>query len=107
MSKNKELEPVVEFFVPLRLQSKQTQEQIATQTGMTLSTYQRIEQGRRDPKLSEIKRLRQYYDITWLDMAWADLNGRATNDSDLAAAMKHVPIHVRRPILALIKAVSD
>ncbi|MBN3492049.1 helix-turn-helix domain-containing protein [Vibrio neptunius] len=105
--KNKALEPIVEYLVQLRMTKRETQEQIATQTGISLSSYQRIEQGNRDPRLSELKVLLEYYNVTWLDVAWAELGKRSISEIDLAAAMKHVPAHIRQPILELIKAVSS
>ena len=105
--KNKQLEPIIEYLIQLRVKNRKSQEQIANQIDMSLTSYQRIEQGRRDPRLSELKGLFEYYGITWLDFAWAELGKRTIGDVDLAAAMKHVPIHIRRPILELIKAVSN
>lgn len=106
-NKNKQLEPIVEYLIQLRVKNRKSQEQIANQIDISLTSYQRIEQGRRDPRLSELQGLFEYYGITWLDFAWAELGKRSISDIDLAAAMKHVPLHIRRPILELIKAVSN
>ncbi|MER2495327.1 helix-turn-helix transcriptional regulator [Vibrio neptunius] len=105
--KNKQLEPIIEYLIQLRVQNRKSQEQIANQTSISLTSYQRIEQGKRDPRLSELQRLFEYYGITWLDFAWAELEKRSISEVDLAAAMKHVPAHIRQPLLELIKAVSN
>ena len=105
-SVNKENEPIIEYLVYLRISKRITQQQIADETGIKLSTYQRLERGERDPKLSELKSLFRYHGVTWLDFAWVELGKRQIYDPDLAAAIKQLPDHLRKPILDLIKAVS-
>ena len=103
---NKALEPFVEHLLELRIKNRKSQEQIAQQSGISLSSYQRIEQGKRDPRLSELNALLKCYKITWLDFAWAEVGKRPINEKDLAAVVKHVPEHIRKPLIELIKALK-
>ncbi|GLT18033.1 transcriptional regulator [Vibrio zhanjiangensis] len=105
-SVNKEIEPIIEYLVHLRVSKRVTQQQIAVAVGIKLSTYQRLERGERDPKLSELKSLFKYHSVTWLDFAYLELGKRPIYDPDLAAAIKQLPDHLRKPILDLIRAVS-
>ncbi|RSD31972.1 helix-turn-helix domain-containing protein [Vibrio pectenicida] len=105
-SVNNENDPIIEYLVHLRVSKRVTQQQISDATGIKLSTYQRLERGERDPKLSELKSLFKYYEVTWLDFAWVELGKRQAHDADLAAAMKQLPEHIRKPIIDLIRAVS-
>ncbi|MGI9888108.1 helix-turn-helix domain-containing protein [Vibrio chagasii] len=104
---NKNTQSIVSYFVQLRLKKRDSQTKVANKTGISLTTYQRIEQGKRDPKLSELEQLCHYYNVTWLDVAHGELSTRTTSDSDLIAALKNAPVHIRQPIIELIKAVSS
>ncbi|MCV3264115.1 helix-turn-helix domain-containing protein [Vibrio harveyi] len=65
-SEFKGLDPIVSFFVKERLRKRKTQTQIATQTGIKLTTYQRIEQGKRSPDLTEQRKLCRYHQLTFV-----------------------------------------
>lgn len=100
------VEPIIGFFIQLRIERRFSQEAVSQRTGIALSTYQRIEQFKRDPRLSEVHALCELYGITWLDLSWAQLNKRHLENSDLVSSLHQIPAHIRGPLLELVRAVS-
>ncbi|SHO57865.1 helix-turn-helix domain-containing protein [Vibrio quintilis] len=94
------------FFAQMRIKKHLTQEEIASATGIGKSSYQRFEEQKRDPRLSEILLLMQFHDIALLDMAVYELKNRKTmkqlNDWDLVSAINSMPDDVKHALIDLI-----
>ncbi|WP_343289925.1 helix-turn-helix transcriptional regulator [Vibrio harveyi] len=106
-SEFKGLDPIVSFFVKERLRKRKTQTQIATQTGIKLTTYQRIEQGKRSPDLTELRKLCRYHQLTFVDVVLEELNKRPIDDQELLSATQLVPNQIRHALIELIKSITQ
>lgn len=101
-----ELDPLIAFFIRERVRKRQTQELIAQKTGINLSTYQRIEQGKRQPDLAEIRCLCQHHQLTWFDVALVEINKRPVAEPELIAATHFLSFKVRHSLLELIRTLT-
>ena len=55
---------VDQVLIRLRKAKNMTQQQLATEIGMTTTSYQRYEQGVRTPTLDKLLLLADYYDVS-------------------------------------------
>ncbi|HCG8683760.1 helix-turn-helix domain-containing protein [Vibrio diabolicus] len=105
--KNKPIEPIVLYLIQERLRNRMTQKQIADLANIPLRTYQRIEQGKSEATISQVRRVIEVFDITWLDVAWGETGRRYIDTNDISASLKHLPASLRLPLFEVIKAVIE
>ena len=65
-----------EHLLELRLQRNVLQKDLADSLGMAIRTYQRYEQGEREPGLSTLIALADYYHISLDDLACREFRGK-------------------------------
>ncbi|KIT29120.1 hypothetical protein H323_03185 [Vibrio parahaemolyticus VP766] len=105
--KNKPIEPIVLYLIQERLRNRMTQKQIADLANIPLRTYQRIEQGKSEATISQVRRIIEVFDITWLDVAWGETGRRYIDTNDISASLKHLPASLRHPLFEVIKAIIE
>ncbi|HIF9551155.1 TPA: helix-turn-helix transcriptional regulator [Photobacterium damselae] len=81
-------EPIVTVLKNRRIQKELTQEQLAKLANMSEKTYQRIEQGTSDLKMSQYRSILHALGITDLDVSLDLLDIEVTTPWDVAAAAR-------------------
>ncbi len=81
-------EPVVMALIERRKQASLSQEKLASLAGMSLKTYQRIERGEADIKMSQYRAITRTLKVTDLDIVLDTLHASHTTDEDVAAASR-------------------
>ncbi|ANU38969.1 helix-turn-helix domain-containing protein [Vibrio scophthalmi] len=82
------IDPIVMVLINRRKSASMTRVEIAEIAGMSLKTYQRIERGESDMKLSQFRAITRALHITELDVA-LDIKGiQPTTTADLTAACR-------------------
>ncbi|WP_136487843.1 helix-turn-helix transcriptional regulator [Vibrio sp. H11] len=79
-----------------------TQAVMAKKVGLSLKTYQRVEQGETDMKLSTYKAMIDELNITDLDVALDLIGIDGATPWDVAAAARVLPPDVRTVLVSLI-----
>ncbi|WP_330959051.1 helix-turn-helix domain-containing protein [Photobacterium sp. 53610] len=100
-------DPIVLFFIRIRLKNGITQEQAAKQCQVSLSTMQRIEQGKTDMTLSQFRRMCAFYGVTSLDVSLGEMRYRQTVAADIAATARMLPRQVREGFVSLMVTVAE
>ncbi len=79
------VDPIIEVLIKRRKEHGFSREQIAQLAGMSVKTYQRIERGESDLKLSQYRAILRVLNISDLDV-YLDVRGIAhVSENDIAA----------------------
>jgi transcriptional regulator with XRE-family HTH domain len=79
------IDPIIEALIKRRKEQGLSREQIALMAGMSVKTYQRIERGESDLKLSQYRSILRSLQLTDLDIA-LDIRGvEHVSENDLAS----------------------
>lgn len=95
-------EPLIQAIKARREAAGLSQEQAAEMTGVSLKTYQRIERGDTDMKMSHYRALLQTLKLTDLDISLDMLGVEKTTPWDVAAAARTLPPDIRSVLVSLI-----
>lgn len=99
---------IVLFLVRIRLQKKLTQQDVADHCpAISLRTLQRIEQGKCDMTISQLRALCDFYGVTSLDVSLGELRYRSTSAEDIAATARLLPKPVQTTLVDLMVAVAE
>jgi len=79
-----------------------SQAQFASMAGVSLKTYQRIERGETDLKMSHYRSLIQNLKVTDLDISLDMLEVEGATPWDVAAAARTLPPEVRTVLVTMI-----
>lgn len=82
------MDSIVEALAVRRKQAGLSQEKLAQIAGMSAKTYQRIERGESDLKLSQLRSIMRTLDMTLLDMSLDELGVRQVEANDLIATAR-------------------
>lgn len=79
-----------------------SQAQAAEMIGLSLKTYQRIENGQTDIKMTHYRRLLKMLNVTELDLCLDVMGVEGATPWDVAAAARTLPPDVRTMLVTLI-----
>ena len=82
------MEPIITVIMERRKQAGLSQEKVAKLAGMSTKTYQRIERGESDLKLSQYRAILRTLNMTHLDVAMDELSVRKVESDDLVSAVR-------------------
>lgn len=94
--------PIISALIARRKGSGVTQEEAASMAGLSLKTYQRIENGTADIRLTNYLALIRGLKITDLDIALDSLGVSGATPWDVAAASRVLPPEARAAIVSMI-----
>tara|TARA_Y100001960_G_C14598653_1_gene789529 strand:+ start:125 stop:448 length:324 start_codon:yes stop_codon:yes gene_type:complete len=94
--------PLIQAIKRRREASGLSQSQFAAMAGVSLKTYQRIERGETDLKMSHYRSLIQNLKVTDLDISLDMLEVEGATPWDVAAAARTLPPEVRTVLVTLI-----
>ncbi|MGY5383284.1 MULTISPECIES: helix-turn-helix domain-containing protein [unclassified Vibrio] len=94
--------PLLQALKKRREASGLSQAQFAEMAGISLKTYQRIERGESDLKMSHYKALIQNLKVTDLDISLDMIGIEMATPWDVAAAARTLPPEIRTVLVTLI-----
>ncbi len=94
--------PLIQAIKSRREASRLSQAQFASMAGVSLKTYQRIERGETDLKMSHYRSLIQNLKVTDLDISLDMLEVEGATPWDVAAAARTLPPEVRTVLVTMI-----
>lgn len=95
-------DPLIHAIKERREAANLSQEQVADLIGVSLKTYQRIERGETEMKLSHYRSLLKKLKATHLDIALDMLAFEKATPWDVAAAARTLPPEIRTVLVSLI-----
>jgi len=95
-------EPIVMAIIERRKRANLSQEKLASIAGMSLKTYQRIERGEADIKMSQYRSLTRSLALTDLDLVMDTLEASQTSAEDVAAVSRLLSDEQRKLLIKLI-----
>nr|WP_274534872.1 helix-turn-helix transcriptional regulator [Salinivibrio kushneri] len=99
-------DPAILFFIRQRIVYKMTQQDVAHQAGIPFRTYQRLETGQAELKMSQFRKLCRLYNVTSVDVALGELQFRRRYAADVASVAATLPFEVREHFLKLMIAIK-
>lgn len=94
--------PLIQAIKSRREASGLSQAQFASMAGVSLKTYQRIERGETDLKMSHYRSLIKNLKVTDLDISLDMLEVEGATPWDVAAAARTLPPEVRTVLVTMI-----
>lgn len=95
-------EPIIQALIARRKAAGVSQEEAASMAGLSLKTYQRIEQGTADIRLKNYLSLIRHLKVTDLDIVLDSMGINGTTPWDVAAASRLLPKEARAAIVSMI-----
>ncbi|HGF5004094.1 TPA: helix-turn-helix domain-containing protein [Vibrio parahaemolyticus] len=95
-------DPLIQAIRKRREAAGVTQEEAAAMTGMSLKTYQRIENGLTELKMSHYRILIENLKVTDLDISLDMIGIHSATPWDVAAAARTLPPEIRTTLVTLI-----
>lgn len=99
-------EPIVLAIIERRKRANLSQEKLASMAGMSLKTYQRIERGEADIKMSQYRSLTRSLAISDLDVVMHTLEAAQTTVDDVAAVSRLLTDEQRKLLIKLILSLT-
>ena len=99
-------EPIVLAIIERRKRANLSQEKLASMAGMSLKTYQRIERGEADIKMSQYRSLTRSLEISDLDVVMDTLEAGQTTVDDVAAVSRLLSDEQRKLLIKLILSLT-
>ncbi|SBT11653.1 helix-turn-helix transcriptional regulator [Vibrio celticus] len=99
-------EPIVIALIERRKQANLSQEKLAFSSGMSLKTYQRIERGEADIKMSQYRSIMRTLKVTDLDVVLDVVGASQPTKADVAAASRLLSSEERMLLIKLILSVK-
>ncbi|GAB2645035.1 helix-turn-helix transcriptional regulator [Vibrio panuliri] len=100
------IDPIVQVIISRRKLSKLTRQQMADIAGMSLKTYQRIERGESDMKMSQYRSILRTLNLTDLDIALDVKEIQPFTNADLVAAARLLSPEAQALLVRFIMNVS-
>ncbi|MFA0059090.1 helix-turn-helix transcriptional regulator [Vibrio cyclitrophicus] len=99
-------EPIVIALIERRKQANLSQEKLAFSSEMSLKTYQRIERGEADIKMSQYRSIMRTLKVTDLDVVLDVVGASQPTEADVAAASRLLSSEERMLLIKLILSVK-
>ncbi|EAQ55121.1 helix-turn-helix transcriptional regulator [Vibrio sp. 10N.222.54.F12] len=99
-------EPIVIALIERRKLGNWSQEKLAASAGMSLKTYQRIERGEADIKMSQYRSITRTLKVTDLDVVLDVVGASEAAAEDVAAASRLLTSEERMLLIKLILSVK-
>ncbi|WP_417876969.1 helix-turn-helix domain-containing protein [Vibrio sp.] len=100
-------DPIIEALIKRRKEMGFSREQIAKMAGMSVKTYQRIERGESDLKLSQYRSILRSMQLTDLDIA-LDIRGvEHVTEQDLASIARLLSPEAQSLLVRLLSLVLE
>ncbi|MCG9553609.1 helix-turn-helix transcriptional regulator [Vibrio sp. Isolate31] len=99
-------EPIIIALTERRKQANLSQEKLASSAGMSLKTYQRIERGEADIKMSQYRSITRTLKITDLDVVLDIFGTSQATPEDMAAVCRLLSSEERVLLIKLILSVK-
>ena len=99
-------EPIVMAIVERRKRANLSQEKLSSMAGMSLKTYQRIERGEADIKMSQYRSLTRSLAISDLGLVMDTLDASQTTVNDVAAVSRLLTDKQRKLLIKLILSLT-
>ncbi len=97
-------EPIVMALIERRKQANLSQEKLASGAGMSLKTYQRIERGEADIKMSQYRSIVRTLKVTDLDVVLDVVGASQVSAEDVSAVSRLLTNEERMLLIKLILA---
>ena len=98
----KKTDPIVYVLRRYRENKGISQDKMSTLTGMSVSTIQRIENGRTDMKLSQYRSYLNVLNMSDMDVSIALFSHEFVTEKDVAAIARQFPLKVKRVIIRFL-----
>ncbi|MCW8336716.1 helix-turn-helix domain-containing protein [Vibrio paucivorans] len=95
-------EPIVGVLIKRRKQAGISREKIASIAGMSEKTYQRIERGEADMRLSQYRAILRALEMTDLDVALDMMDVQQVSTEDVASASRMLNNEARQLLVKLM-----
>ncbi|TCV23834.1 helix-turn-helix transcriptional regulator [Vibrio crassostreae] len=99
-------EPIIVALIERRKQANLSQEKLASSSGMSLKTYQRIERGEADIKMSQYRSITRTLKLTDLDVVLDIVGASQATAEDVAAVSRLLTSEERMLLIKLILSVK-
>ena len=103
----KKTDPIVYVLRRYRENKGISQDKMSTLTGMSVSTIQRIENGRTDMKLSQYRSYLNVLNMSDMDVSIALFSHEFVTEKDVAAMAWQFPLKVKRVIIRFLDELSE
>ncbi len=105
----KKTDPIVYVLRRYRENKGISQDKMSTLTGMSVSTIQRIENGRTDMKLSQYRSYLNVLNMSDMDVSIALFSHEfvTEKEKDVAAMARQFPLKVKRVIIRFLDELSE
>ncbi|OLQ93770.1 transcriptional regulator [Vibrio ponticus] len=100
------IDPIVQVITTRRKLAKLTRQQMADVAGMSLKTYQRIERGESDMKISQYRSIIRALNLTDLDIALDVKEIQPFTNADLLAAARLLSPEAQAMLVRFIMQVT-
>lgn len=101
------VDPIIEALIKRRKENGFSREQIAKMAGMSVKTYQRIERGESDLKLSQYRSILRSMQLTDLDLS-LDVRGvEHVTEQDLASIARLLSPEAQSLLVRLLSLVLE
>ncbi|MGP8308524.1 helix-turn-helix transcriptional regulator [Vibrio sp. YIC-376] len=101
------VDPIIEALIKRRKEQGLSREQIAQMAGMSVKTYQRIERGESDLKLSQYRSILRSLQLTDLDIA-LDIRGvEHVSENDLASIARVLSPEAQSLLVRLLSLILE
>ncbi|WP_162064505.1 helix-turn-helix transcriptional regulator [Vibrio taketomensis] len=101
------IDPIVKVLIERRKAAHMTGQQIAEIAGMSLKTYQRIERGESDMKLSQYRSITRALNMTDLDVALDVKEVQPITSADFCAAARLLSPEAQAILVRFIMQVAS
>ncbi|MFH4783031.1 helix-turn-helix domain-containing protein [Vibrio diabolicus] len=102
-----QVDPIIEALIARRKASGLSREQMANIAGMSVKTYQRIERGESDLKLSQYRSILRSLHLTDLDIALDIRNVQHVTADDLMAVARLLSPEAQSLLVRLLSLVIE
>lgn len=101
------VDPIVYVLRRYRENKGISQDKMAVLTGISVSTIQRIENGRSDMKLRQYRSYLTVLEMSDMDVSIALFSHEFVTEKDVAAMARKFPLQVKRVIVRFLDELSD
>lgn len=101
------IDPIIEALIKRRKEHGLSREQVAQMAGMSVKTYQRIERGESDLKLSQYRAILRSLNLTDLDISLDIRDVEYVTENDLATIARVLSPEAQALLVRLLSLVVE
>ncbi|CAE6943128.1 helix-turn-helix transcriptional regulator [Vibrio alginolyticus] len=101
------IDPIIEALIKRRKEHGLSREQVAQMAGMSVKTYQRIERGESDLKLSQYRAILRSLNLTDLDISLDIRDVEYVTENDLATIARVLSPEAQALLVRLLSLVLE